>query len=214
MARIWTPVLPPNKKVFPTPWSPWLKIISYGSSIVGVPRTWISYSRVTRSTCSTLWEHAFPNVYSTFSSSSPSFARSVHFSEIRSKSKKHLAFSKIFILPIKFFNLSTFVRVLQGAKKVKAQGMGAHTQEEVAQFGCDDLKVLCDMLSDKPFFFGDEPTTVSHPRITNNNFFSFFFFRSSSKKKVGITGFQCCIENWSKYHFRYTFKLLPINNTL
>lgn len=39
--------------------------------------------------------------------------------------------------------------------------MGIHTAEEVAQFGCDDLKALSDLLADKPFFFGDEPTTVS-----------------------------------------------------
>lgn len=48
----------------------------------------------------------------------------------------------------------------KGAKKVKAQGMGVHTPEEVSQFGCADLKVLSDMLADKPFFFGDEPTTL------------------------------------------------------
>ena len=48
----------------------------------------------------------------------------------------------------------------KGAKKVKAQGMGMHTPEEVSQFGCADLKVLSDMLADKPFFFGDEPTTL------------------------------------------------------
>lgn len=39
--------------------------------------------------------------------------------------------------------------------------MGVHTPEEVSQFGCADLKVLSDMLADKPFFFGDEPTTVN-----------------------------------------------------
>ncbi|XP_076232702.1 failed axon connections [Calliopsis andreniformis] len=48
----------------------------------------------------------------------------------------------------------------KSAKKVKAQGMGVHTPEEVSQFGCADLKVLSDMLADKPFFFGDEPTTL------------------------------------------------------
>ncbi|XP_031844228.1 failed axon connections isoform X2 [Nomia melanderi] len=48
----------------------------------------------------------------------------------------------------------------KSAKKVKAQGMGVYTPEEVSQFGCDDLKVLSDMLADKPFFFGDEPTTL------------------------------------------------------
>ncbi|XP_057326268.1 failed axon connections [Microplitis mediator] len=46
------------------------------------------------------------------------------------------------------------------AKKVKAQGLGVHTNEEITQFGCDDLKALSELLADKPFFFGDEPTTL------------------------------------------------------
>lgn len=56
---------------------------------------------------------------------------------------------------------------LQGARKVKAQGMGVHSPEEVSQFGCTDLKVLSDTLADKPFFFGDEPTTVSVIKSVN-----------------------------------------------
>lgn len=44
---------------------------------------------------------------------------------------------------------------------MKAQGMGVHKPEEIIEFGQNDLKVLSDMLADKPFFFGDEPTTVS-----------------------------------------------------
>lgn len=36
-----------------------------------------------------------------------------------------------------------------------------HTAEEINAFGQSDLKVLSDMLADKPFFFGDEPTNVS-----------------------------------------------------
>jgi len=48
----------------------------------------------------------------------------------------------------------------KGAKKVKAQGMGMHKPEEIIEFGQNDIKVLSDMLADKPFFFGDEPTTL------------------------------------------------------
>lgn len=48
----------------------------------------------------------------------------------------------------------------QGSKKVKAQGIGVHSPEEINAFGQSDLKVLSDMLADKPFFFGDEPTTL------------------------------------------------------
>lgn len=45
---------------------------------------------------------------------------------------------------------------------MKAQGMGVHSADEINEFGQSDLKVLSDMLADKPFFFGDDPTTVSH----------------------------------------------------
>uniref|UniRef100_A0ABD2WWU2 Failed axon connections n=1 Tax=Trichogramma kaykai TaxID=54128 RepID=A0ABD2WWU2_9HYME len=71
---------------------------------------------------------------------------------------------------LNFFFKFTFGRKLdwlQGARKVKAQGMGIHTPEEVMQFGCDDLKVLSDMLADKPFFFGDEPTTLDVVAFAN-----------------------------------------------
>lgn len=53
------------------------------------------------------------------------------------------------------------VQWLQGCKKVKAQGIGVHKPEEIEEFGKNDLAVLSDILADKPFFFGDEPTTVS-----------------------------------------------------
>lgn len=44
---------------------------------------------------------------------------------------------------------------------MKAQGIGVHKPDEILEFGKSDLKVLSDMLADKPFFFGDEPTSVS-----------------------------------------------------
>lgn len=46
-------------------------------------------------------------------------------------------------------------------KKVRATGIGVHTPEEIIQMGKDDLQVLTDMLGDKTFFFGEEPTTVN-----------------------------------------------------
>lgn len=38
--------------------------------------------------------------------------------------------------------------------------MGLNTAEEIEEFGRNDLRVLSEMLADKPFFFGDEPTTL------------------------------------------------------
>lgn len=59
---------------------------------------------------------------------------------------------------LNFFFRIAFGR--KGTKKVKAQGIGVHKPEEIEEFGKHDLKVLSDMLADKPFFFGDEPTTL------------------------------------------------------
>lgn len=64
---------------------------------------------------------------------------------------------------LNFFFKFTFGRKIiypQGAKKVKAQGIGVHKPEEIIEFGQNDLKVLSEMLADKPFFFGDEPATL------------------------------------------------------
>lgn len=48
----------------------------------------------------------------------------------------------------------------QGARKVKAHGIGEFNFDQVVNFGNEDLKALSDVLADKPFFFGDEPTMV------------------------------------------------------
>lgn len=59
------------------------------------------------------------------------------------------------------FILFMLCKYLQGMKKAKAHGIGVHSQEEILEFGKNDLRVLSDLLSDRPFFFGDEPTIVS-----------------------------------------------------
>jgi len=46
------------------------------------------------------------------------------------------------------------------AKKVKAQGLGAASNDEMDQMGKDDVKVLSDMLGEKQFLFGDEPSLL------------------------------------------------------
>lgn len=50
---------------------------------------------------------------------------------------------------------------LQGLKKAKAHGIGVHSQDEIIELGKNDLRVLSDLLVDRPFFFGNEPTLVS-----------------------------------------------------
>ncbi|XP_016931914.1 failed axon connections isoform X2 [Drosophila suzukii] len=59
---------------------------------------------------------------------------------------------------LNFFFKITFGR--KGTKKLKAHGIGVHSAEEIEEFGKNDLKVLSEMLDCKPFFFGDEPTTL------------------------------------------------------
>merc|ERR1712213_268108 len=45
-------------------------------------------------------------------------------------------------------------------KKVRSNGMGVHTAEEIENFGKKDLQTLSEMLGDKEFFFGDEPAML------------------------------------------------------
>lgn len=39
-------------------------------------------------------------------------------------------------------------------------GMGRHSNEEIVRLVCADFRALSDFLADKPFFMGDEPTTL------------------------------------------------------
>ena len=43
---------------------------------------------------------------------------------------------------------------------MKAAGFGCYTDEEIDTMGKKDLSVLSELLGEKQFFFGDEPTTL------------------------------------------------------
>jgi glutathione S-transferase len=45
-------------------------------------------------------------------------------------------------------------------KKLQGHGMGKHSAAEIYAIGIADLVALSDFLSDKPFFFGAEPTSL------------------------------------------------------
>lgn len=49
-------------------------------------------------------------------------------------------------------------------KKTKAnlhaQGLGRHTHDEIMQFGVKDLQAVATILGDKPFIFGDQPSSI------------------------------------------------------
>merc|ERR1712158_271072 len=59
---------------------------------------------------------------------------------------------------LNFYFKYTFCR--KGLKKVRANGMGVHTPEEIENFGKKDLLTLSEMLGEKEFFFGDEPAML------------------------------------------------------
>lgn len=48
-------------------------------------------------------------------------------------------------------------RVLE---QMQAHGIGLHTDEEIHQLGGQDVTAVSDFLGDKPFFFGDRPTSA------------------------------------------------------
>lgn len=41
-----------------------------------------------------------------------------------------------------------------------SHGMGRHSSDEIVQITCADFQALSNFLADKPFFMGDEPTTL------------------------------------------------------
>jgi len=45
-------------------------------------------------------------------------------------------------------------------KNFKIMGIGKHSEEEIVNIGCADLKALSAILADKPYFLGDKPTAV------------------------------------------------------
>jgi glutathione S-transferase len=45
-------------------------------------------------------------------------------------------------------------------KEIWGQGLGRHSESEVFHLGRQDLLALSDFLGEKPFFLGDEPTTL------------------------------------------------------
>lgn len=55
----------------------------------------------------------------------------------------------------------------QSFKRVKAQGIGVHSADEIMRFGQEDLQVLSKLLADKPFFFGDEPSNIDVVAFAN-----------------------------------------------
>lgn len=52
----------------------------------------------------------------------------------------------------------TYIR--SAGRKVKAQGLGVHSGEEILEFGKQDLSVLEESLGGKQFFFGDKPSNL------------------------------------------------------
>merc|ERR1712066_1215737 len=59
---------------------------------------------------------------------------------------------------LNFYFKYTFCR--KGLKKVRSNGMGVHTAEEIENFGKKDLLTLSEMLGEKEFFFGSEPAML------------------------------------------------------
>lgn len=53
---------------------------------------------------------------------------------------------------------------------LKSHGIGRHTEEEIYAFGAEDLAALSTQLGDKPFMFGDQPSSLdatAYPFIAN-----------------------------------------------
>jgi hypothetical protein len=66
--------------------------------------------------------------------------------------------SKLPAALLQFYFKHSFLR--KGLKRVKAQGFGTSTPEEMDNMGKGDMKVLSELLGEKEFMFGDEPAML------------------------------------------------------
>ncbi|KOB79321.1 Failed axon connections protein [Operophtera brumata] len=55
----------------------------------------------------------------------------------------------------------------KGMKKAKAHGIAVHSQDEIIELGKNDLRALSELLGDKPFMFGNEPTLLDVVAFAN-----------------------------------------------
>ena len=61
-------------------------------------------------------------------------------------------------------------------RDLSGQGLGRHSESELYQLGCRDLSALSDFLGDKPYFFGDQVSSldaVAHAFLANLMFLPF-----------------------------------------
>ena len=47
-------------------------------------------------------------------------------------------------------------------KKFYHHGMGRHSQDEIAEMGCEDIRALSVVLGEKPYMMGEKPTKVGN----------------------------------------------------
>uniref|UniRef100_T1IR42 Failed axon connections n=1 Tax=Strigamia maritima TaxID=126957 RepID=T1IR42_STRMM len=70
---------------------------------------------------------------------------------------QHMMNSKI---PSAILNFAFKLKFKGKKKAALSQGIGVHTEKEIYDFGKKDLLALNDLLGEKEFFFGDEPTLL------------------------------------------------------
>lgn len=88
-----------------------------------------------------------------------------------------------------------FMVKLQASKIVKAQGIGVHKPDEIIELGKEDLSTLSELIADKPFFFGDEPSLVSCSQ--------FFKRKSLNTLSVLVGHRRVCVNSSNLFHLRW-----------
>jgi glutathione S-transferase len=63
-------------------------------------------------------------------------------------------------IPFPLNKVAAFIAQKRVIKALYSHGMGRHTDDEIVEIGTRDLHALSDFLGDKPYFFGDKPTTL------------------------------------------------------
>jgi len=69
----------------------------------------------------------------------------------------------------------------KGTRKVKAHGLGVHTPAEIEEFAHNDLNCLSEMLGDKTYYFGEQPSVLD---IVSFSFISQMTFMDTTLESV------------------------------
>lgn len=86
---------------------------------------------------------------------------------------------------------------------LKAQGLGLHEQETIYEFACRDIQAVAVYLAEKPYFMGDQPSTI------DAILFAFLSGIIKTDLPSPMRDFCCEYDNLMSYHQRLGKQYFP-----